>query len=307
MNGTILLIEYSEYEREKIKIVFDNIGEYEFIEIDNLKKLYRTVSNLKSVTLVIMDLEFPVEKEGFETLSLLRKNSSTANTPVIIVTKSDNAVYRHAVQKFKVKDFIIKPYQTKRLENSLRSILSIEQNFRYEFDSANVITMSIEDYISKEFKIASRAGQNLSIILITPIDMKKESSEQTKITPELKEQIYKIAIEKVKTLSRTTDTALLNGNKDILVILPFTDSSGAQKVLEKIKNSVNEVIQQLGINYSDYIYSVFVTFTGDGKSFQSLMEKAVKRVEDKIMLEKITSIGADTLDNARKTYKKYKI
>lgn len=37
MNGTILLIEYSEYEREKIKIVFDNIGEYEFIEIDNLK------------------------------------------------------------------------------------------------------------------------------------------------------------------------------------------------------------------------------------------------------------------------------
>ncbi|NLP14707.1 MAG: response regulator [Clostridium sp.] len=307
MNGTILLIEYSEYEREKIKIVFDNIGEYEFIEIDNLKKLYRTVSNLKSVTLVIMDLEFPVEKEGFETLSLLRKNSSTANTPVIIVTKSDNAVYRHAVQKFKVKDFIIKPYQTKRLENSLRSILSIEQNFRYEFDSANVITMSIEDYISKEFKIASRAGQNLSIILITPIDMKKESSEQTKITPELKEQIYKIAIEKVKTLSRTTDTALLNGNKDILVILPFTDSSGAQKVLEKIKNSVNEGIQQLGINYSDYFYSVFVTFPGDGKSFQSLMEKAVKRVEDKIMLEKITSIGADTLDNARKTYKKYKI
>ena len=229
MNGTILLIEYSEYEREKIKIVFDNIGEYEFIEIDNLKKLYRTVSNLKSVTLVIMDLEFPVEKEGFETLSLLRKNSSTANTPVIIVTKSDNAVYRHAVQKFKVKDFIIKPYQTKRLENSLRSILSIEQNFRYEFDSANVITMSIEDYISKEFKIASRAGQNLSIILITPIDMKKESSEQTKITPELKEQIYKIAIEKVKTLSRTTDTALLNGNKDILVILPLLIHPGHKR------------------------------------------------------------------------------
>jgi len=307
MSGTILLIEYSEYEREKIKIVFDNIGEFEFIEIDNLKKLYKTISTLKSVTLVIMDLEFPVEKEGIETLSMLRKNSSTANTPIIIVTKADYDVYRHAVQKFKVKDFITKPYQTKRLENSIRSVLNIEHNFRYKFDSANVITMSIEDYISKEFKIASRAGQNLSIILITPIELKKETLEQSKITPELKEQIYKIAIEKVRTMSRSTDTALLNGNRDILVILPFTDSSGAQKVLEKIKNGVNEGLQGLDINYSDYFYSVSVTFPSDGKSFQTLMEKAVKKVEDKIMLEKITSLGADTIDNARKTYKKYKI
>jgi len=35
------------------------------------------------------------------------------------------------------------------------------------------------------------------------------------------------------------------------------------------------------------------------------MEKAVKKVEDKIMLEKITSIGVNILDNARNSYKKF--
>jgi len=37
MDGTVLLIDYFEYEREKTKIIFDNIGEYDFIEVENLK------------------------------------------------------------------------------------------------------------------------------------------------------------------------------------------------------------------------------------------------------------------------------
>jgi len=36
MDGTVLLIDYFEYEREKTKIIFDNIGEYDFIEVEKL-------------------------------------------------------------------------------------------------------------------------------------------------------------------------------------------------------------------------------------------------------------------------------
>lgn len=306
MDGTVLLIDYFEYEREKTKIIFDNIGEYDFIEVENLKKFYSIFKDLDSITLIIMDIAFPVEKEGLEVLSAIRNNSRTANTPVIIATKSDNPGHRHAALKFKVSDYILKPYPTKRLENSVRSVLKICQRFRYEFDSAHVISMSIEDYISKEFKVASRAGQSLSVILMAPVGLEKEPSEQsTQISSELQDQIQNLAIEKVKLSLRSTDTAILNANRDILVILPFTNAAGAQKVLQKIQDNVREGLKSLNINYDDYYYAVSVTFPNDGKTFQSLMEKAVKKVEDKIMLEKITSIGVNILDNARNSYKKF--
>jgi len=166
--------------------------------------------------------------------------------------------------------------------------------------------MSIEDYISKEFKVASRAGQSLSVILMAPVGLEKEPSEQsTQISSELQDQIQNLAIEKVKLSLRSTDTAILNANRDILVILPFTNAAGAQKVLQKIQDNVREGLKSLNINYDDYYYAVSVTFPNDGKTFQSLMEKAVKKVEDKIMLEKITSIGVNILDNARNSYKKF--
>jgi hypothetical protein len=37
------------------------------------------------------------------------------------------------------------------------------------------------------------------------------------------------------------------------------------------------------------------------------MKKVVKQVDDKIMLEKITSIGENALDDARSKYNKFKI
>lgn len=305
MDGTILLIDYSEYEREKVKINFDNIGDYQFIEINSLKTYNQVFQNLSNLSLIIIDISFPSEKEGFEVISSLRKNEFTANTPIIIITKSDNLEYKTHALKYSVSDFIIKPYQTKRLENSIKSTLKIKNKFRYNLDSANVITMSVEDYISKEFKIASRANQNLSIVLITHIEIIKDSFESPKtLSPSQKEKVYHMAIEKVKSASRSTDTVIFNDSKDILVILPFTNSQGADKVVSKVTDSLVDGLNSQDI-YTDFFYTVHVTFPHDGKTFQNLMEKALKKVEDKIMLEKITHIGLDRLDHARKTYKKF--
>nr|WP_026073811.1 response regulator [Acetivibrio cellulolyticus] len=305
MDGTVLLIDYSEYEREKVKITFDNIGEFNFTEIDSMKMYYHVIHDLSNFSLIIIDISFPSESEGFEVISSLRKNAVTSNTPIIIITKSDNIEYKKYALKFNVSDFIIKPYQTKRLENSIRSTLKIENKFSYNLNSANVITMSVEDYIAKEFKIASRANQNLSIVFITHIDINKVSSESKKtLSHSQKEKAYQMAIEKVKSASRSTDTVIFNDGKDILVILPFTNAQGADKVMIKIKDSLIDGLNSLNLP-NDYFYTVHTTFPHDGKNFQALMEKALKIVEDKIMLEKITYIGLNTLDHARKSYKKF--
>jgi len=306
MCKTILLIDNSEYEREKVKIAFDNIGEFSFIEIKDLSMLNQAFQNLSDLSLIIVDISFPTEKEGFRVISLLKENTSTANTPIIILTKSDNVEYKSHALKFNVNDFITKPYTTKRLENSVKSILKINSSFRYNLDDANVITMSVEDYITKEFKIASRANQSLSIVFITHINIEKSASEQSKtLSFSQKEKAYQIAIENVKSASRSTDTVIFNDGKDILVILPFTDSIGAKTVVNKINDELINSLNELNIS-TDFFYTVYATFPHDGRTFQAIMKKALKKVEDKIMLEKITNIGINKLNHAQKTYQKYK-
>jgi len=305
MDGTILLMDYSQYEREKIKITFENFGEFEFIEADNINKYKQIVQNLPELSLIIIDISFPSEREGFEIISSLRRYPSTANTPIIIITKSDNIQYKDHVLKFNISDFIIKPYQPKRLENSIKSTLKIQNKFRFNLGSANVITMSVEDYIAKEFKIASRTNQNLSIVFITHLDLNKSSSEAGKaLSPEQRAEIYNMAIEKVKSASRSTDTVIFNDDKDILVILPFTNSQGAETVVNKINDNLTQGLNTLNVP-TDFFYTVYTTFPQDGKNFQTLMERALKKVEDKVMLEKITNIDINKFDHARKTYHKY--
>ncbi|NLD48509.1 MAG: response regulator [Clostridiaceae bacterium] len=308
MDKTVMIIDHSEYEREKVKIILDNIDEFSFIDIKDLNQFQNHIKETAPLSLIIMDIAFPSESDGFKVLSSIRDNTQTTGTPVVITTKSDNPEHQRAALKYNVGDFIIKPYQPKRLENSVRSVLKIEQEFNYTINSANVITMSIEDYITKEFKLASRSSQNLSIVFITPIQIKKELSEQQKsIASEHKTKIYNIAAENTKLSSRSTDTIILNDNRDILMILPFTNSSGAEMVLKKVVANIRNGLSDLQINYDDFFYAVHVTFPADGKNFQALMEKAMKKVESKIMLEKITYIGTNTLEKARNTYKKFKL
>lgn len=308
MDETILIIDYSEYEREKIKITFDNIGKFDFIEVKNSNEFYNLKEIQSEISLIIIDIEFPVAEEGFKILSSLKSKSSTSDVPIIIVTKAENRNYRKTALNFNVRDYIIKPYRTQRLGNSIRSVLKIDQTFRYNIDSANVITLSVEDYITKEFKIATRANKHLSIILITPISFNKSILEKNKLSnSKFLTDVYNSMIEKVKSSSRYTDTVILNDNKDILVILPFTDASGASKVVEKITVGVSKGLSKLNINFNELFYTVYSTFPDDGKNFQGLMKKAIKQVEDKIMLEKITSIGENALDDARSKYNKFKI
>ncbi len=98
--------------------------------------------------------------------------------------------------------------------------------------------------------------------------------KENKINPEFEKDMYNSVIEKVKLSSRYTDTVILNDNKDILVILPFTDAAGASKVVEKIKISVSEALNNLDFKFDQLFYTVYSTFPDDGKNFQAIDEKS---------------------------------
>lgn len=293
MNTKVLILDYSAFEREKIKYILNNIGGFSTIEIENMNKYYNNVDNYTELAFIIMDLAFPFESDGFHILENLRRNSSTKNTPIIITTKTDNLEYKKTALQHAVNDYIIKPYSVKRLESSISSILKVDHVFTYKVSNKNKITMSYEDYIIKEIKTCSRVKQPLSIIFTTPLSTITSKEPLKPFDKETEKSIFSNAAEKIKNVLRATDTVIVNDNNDILTILPFTDSKNAKIVYEKSREKISEFLKNSNVNFEKYFYSVIVNYPDDGVDFQSLMGVVSKKITDKKLLEKIVSIPVD--------------
>ena len=122
----------------------------------------------------------------------------------------------------------------------------------------------------------------------------------------MRKSVFSIAAAKSREALRLTDTIVMNGNRDIIIVLPGTDEIGARLVCEKIVKLLDPEFKRLSIDISQRVYPVYVTFPDDGNSLQQLMATAFKKVSDKEMLEKITSIPTDARKYADKSYNRYK-
>lgn len=305
MDGVILVMDYSAYERQKIRHIIEKAGRFNIIEVGDINQFKLLDPNIEDLKLVVMDLAFPTEADGFVALNSI-KNLEGGNVPVIVMSQSDRPELKQEALKYSVNDYIVKPYQVKRLENSIRSILPTEDSFFYNTEKISNISMSFDSYVQREIKFSRRSGAPLSLILITTLQLGSKAESGQSITDDYKTSVFTMAVRNARDALRETDTIVLNQNRDILIVLPCTDEVGAQLVSEKIKKSMDLEFSKMNIDLNGYIYPVYVTFPKDGKSFQQLMQKAFKRISDKEMLEKIVSIPTDTRRYADKSYNRYR-
>jgi DNA-binding NarL/FixJ family response regulator len=301
MHGTILLLDHSFYERQKMRHVIEKIGSFNIVEVGSIMQFKLLDINIGDLKLIILDLAFPNESDGFEALHKIRTDNETV--PVIIVTQSDSPNIRSEALKYRVSDYILKPYQIKRLESSISSCVSIKNSFHYDTGSISDIKMSFDDYVDREIKYSKRTGSPLSFILITALQIGQKS--EISLSKALIESVLKVAAQKAKMALRATDTIVLNKDRDIIIVLPCTDESGAALVSNKIKSFIEPEFKKINDNLIKYFYPVYVTFPKDGEDFQALMETAFNKVSAKEMLEKIVSIPADTRKYIDKSYNRY--
>ena len=274
----ILILDYSSYERLKIRNILENIGTFDIIETPDVSQFKLLNLDLENLRLIIMDLAFPSEQEGFEVLKSLKSNKFTADVPVIIVTRSDQIVYRSALLNFDVNDYINKPYQLRRLEDSIKNSLSEKECFHFNTSSISNLNMTFDDYIIREIKCSRRAQRDLSIIFLTPSIIRKDyliQNESTSI-----DEIFSIINQRVRIYIRSTDTVFISNLNEIIIVLPFTDEKGVKKVCDKIKAGIFHEIKEIGAKFNRYICPVSVTFPNEGENFQKLMECAFKKLID---------------------------
>jgi PleD family two-component response regulator len=252
-----------------------------------------------------MDLVFPTENDGFSALSRLR-SAPRRSVPVIIVTQADRSDLKSAALHYGVNDYIIKPYQLKRLESSINSLIKTEKAYHYDTSAISDIKMSFDSYVEREIKYSKRTGAPMSLILITTLQLNSDTGTEKSVTDEYKASVFNIAAKKAREALRATDTIVLNHGRDIIIVLPCTDEAGARLVSEKIKTHTEPEFEKINSNRNEYIYPVYVAYPKDGDSFQTLMQTAFRRIADKEMLEKIISIPPDTRKYADKSYNRYR-
>jgi PleD family two-component response regulator len=304
MDGTVLIMDYSAYERQKVRHILDKIGSFNIVEVGGIGQFMLLDLDFIDAKLVLLDLSFPTENDGFSALRRIRA-SDIKNVPVIVVSRSDKHDLKTQALSYSVNDYIVKPYQVKRLESSIRSFIRITSNFHYNTSNIEDIRMSFDDYVEREIKYSKRTRNPLSFILITTLQLQNGSEGEVKPGSENAALIYSIAVQKAKESLRATDMIVLSNERDVIIVLPCTNEAGAKLVCEKISAQMEPELERINASRNEYIYPVYVTYPKDGDSFQLLMETAFKKVSDKEMLEKIVSIPTGTRNYADRSYSKY--
>ena len=331
MDGTVLIMDYSSYERQKIRHIVEKAGNFNMIEVGRINQFNLIGLDIDDLKLVVLDLAFPTEKDGFEALEKIR-SSENGKVPVIIATRADKPEYKEDALKYSVNDYILKPYPIKRLENSVKSIVHVVRDFHYDTSQIDGIRMSFDDFVKRETKLSKRTQNPFSIILVTTLrinttdadkrqgaegngqnavissgqNVAKANGQNAAEGGEDEQPIFGIAAQKAGESVRTTDAVFTNKNRDIIILLPCTDEAGVKTVCEKIRMKIEQELEKAGAEKSRRIYPVSVTFPEDGDNFQMLMEKAFKKISDKEMLEKIVSVPQDKRDYAEKSYSRYR-
>jgi two-component system chemotaxis response regulator CheY len=309
MDGKILLLDKSKLDREKIKYIISEIGNFEVIDFGSALELGSMQVSLAIFALIIIEIDFPTEKDSFSLISTIRSSPETKSIPIIVITKPNNPQIKNVTQKYSVNDYIEKPVSPARLKSSICSMVRIEAKFKYIVNETAKIIMSFEEYFAKDIYMSKRTKQHLSIVLITLVKSKEEkllgSSSNYIDNLQLKEKAYSTAIVKVKQSLRITDYAILN-NKDIIIVLPNTNLSGAKVVNTKITANIDESLTEINLRFNDLFFCTTVTYPEEGSDFQSLMAAALKKVSDKEMLEKFTNILDNNKFNVGSSYTKYK-
>lgn len=305
MDGTVLLLDYSSYERQKIRHILEKTGRFEVIEAGDIRQFRLLDLDIMDLKLIIMDLAFPSESDGLDVLRRI-KASAVGSTPVIIVAQADRPELKAEAVKLSVRDYIKKPYQLRRLESSIKSIVRTEADFFYDTGKIADISMSFDAYIDREIKFSKRTGIPLSLIFITTLQLESGRDPEHPVSANSRASVYDAAVKKAREALRSTDTIVQNSDRDIIIVLPCTDEAGARLVCDKITALFQSEFKRLSIDRNMHIYPVYVTLPADGENFQQLMQKAYKKVSDKEMLEKIVSIPTDTRNYVNRSYSRHK-
>lgn len=255
--------ENTKKEKQPLVLIVDDVAKnlqllgnilkkenYRIAAANNGKQAVAIASDINP-DLILLDVMMP-EMDGFEACGKLKNIPETKDIPIIFLTAKVET--EDMIKGFKAGavDYVTKPFNSYELlarvkthlelkisrdllekKNKLLEILSITDGLTGLYNHRYIV-----DALSQRITETRRYGKPLSIVMLDIDYFKKINDKYGHVFGD--EVLIKISSVIEETV-RKVDIAGRYGGEEFLIVIPDTDSSGAYKTAERIRESIEKI------------------------------------------------------------------
>jgi diguanylate cyclase (GGDEF)-like protein len=199
---------------------------------------------------VLLDLFLP-GMDGFGALTGLRRNSRTADTPVIFLSAQGDAETKSQGLSLGAADYLAKPFSEQELMARVDRTLKLaaqKEHFRALAQTDGLTGLpnfrSFHARLEEEVARAHRYGHPLACAMVD-LDGLKEIND--KLGHAAGNRAIIALADAVREELRDTDFAARYGGDEFVVLLPQTSESQAAQFAERLRRRLIEVSQDVGL------------------------------------------------------------
>lgn len=200
--------------------------------------------------LILLDVDLP-DISGLDICIQLKANDDTKDIPVLFITSNTEAGFEEKVFDVGAADYISKPLNPRvvaaRAETHLtyhRAMQLLNQQASTDGLTSLANRRAFDQQLETALKLAQREQEPLTVAMIDIDQFKKFNDHFGHLAGD--ECIKSIARAIAGQVQRPIDVAARYGGEEFALILPNTPPSGAQELLEKLR----EAIEQLKLSHA---------------------------------------------------------
>jgi len=200
--------------------------------------------------LVLLDLFLP-GMDGFGALTGLRRNSKTADTPVIFLSAQGDAETKSQGLSLGAADYLAKPFSEQKLMARVDRTLKLaaqKEHFRALAQTDGLTGLpnfrSFHARLEEEVARAHRYGHPLACAMVD-LDGLKEINDR--LGHAAGNRAIMALADAVREELRDTDFAARYGGDEFVVLLPQTSESQGAQFAERLRRRLIEVSQDAGL------------------------------------------------------------
>ncbi len=195
--------------------------------------------------LILLDIMMP-GIDGFEVCRRLKENEDTANIPIIFVTAMDKIEDESKGFSLGAVDYITKPVSQPIVLARVKTHLQLKHNNDLLLQMASIDALTeianrraFDTRLRQEWQRAKRHSSSMAVIMMD-LDLFKQYNDHyghTKGDHCLQQTAYAL----LEVLQRPGDIVARYGGEEFCALLPETDLTGAEKLGEKLRSSVEKL------------------------------------------------------------------
>ncbi|SEK69869.1 diguanylate cyclase domain-containing protein [Ectothiorhodospira marina] len=220
--------------------------------------------------LILLDIVMP-DMDGYETCRRLKDNETTRSIPVIFVTALDHDKDEEQGLNLGASDYISKPFNPAIVRARVRNQvnLKLKTNMLEKISLQDGLTeipnrRYFDQKLAEEWARSSRNDQSLALLMVDIDQFKPFNDHYGHGAGD--ECLRRVAQALRRVPTRATDLVARYGGEEFVVLLPETDTRGAQHVAQAMLEAVRSL--EVTHDYSDVAPHVTISIGGAIQSRQ---------------------------------------